>query len=108
MNAASALRAAGLIRSPAINIRAASMSGSLSARAKLWSSCTVALPMPRRPEYVGGRAVVLFEPGDRRAREILFEAQDVADLGPTPTVDRLIVVADTAQISALLRQQAQP
>ena len=43
-----------------------------------------------------------------RAREILFEAQDVADLGAAPAVDRLVVVADTAQIAALLSQQPQP
>src|SRR5438270_8365554 len=62
----------------------------------------------RRPEDVRRRAVVLLEPRDRRAREILLEAQDVADLGAAPAVDRLVVVADTAQISAPLRQQTQP
>ena len=62
----------------------------------------------RRPQNVRCRAVVLFEPGDRGARKILLEAQDVADLGAAPAVDRLIVIADTAQISTHLRQQTQP
>ena len=56
----------------------------------------------------GGRAVVLLEPGDRGAREILLEPQDVADLGAAPAVDRLVVVADAAQIAAALGQQPQP
>src|SRR5262249_49255636 len=62
----------------------------------------------RRPENVRGRAVILFEPSDDSAREILFKAQDVADFGAAPTVDRLIVVADAAQIASFLRQEAQP
>ena len=55
-----------------------------------------------------GRAVVLLQPDDQRAREIVLEAQDVADLGAAPAVDRLVVVADAAQILVLLRQEPQP
>ncbi len=54
------------------------------------------------------RAVVLLEPDDLGAREIGFEAQDVADLGAAPAIDRLVVVADAAQIAVLLRQEAEP
>ena len=54
------------------------------------------------------RAVVLLEPDDLRAGEIALEAQDVADLGAAPAIDRLVVVADAAEIAMLLRQQPQP
>ena len=56
-------------------------------------------------EDVRGRAVVLFEPDDLRAGEILLEAQDVGDLGAAPGVDRLVVVADAAQVAARLGEQ---
>ena len=59
-------------------------------------------------EDLRGRAVVLLEPDDQRAGEIGLEAQDVADLGAAPAVDRLVVVADAAQIAMALRQQPQP
>ena len=59
-------------------------------------------------EDVRGRAVVLLEPDDRRPGKILLEAQDVADLGAAPAVDRLVVVADAAEIAALLGQEPQP
>src|SRR5208282_6936739 len=48
-------------------------------------------------------AVVLLEADDARAREILLEAQDVADLGPAPAVDRLVVVAHAADVLVPLR-----
>jgi hypothetical protein len=59
-------------------------------------------------EDLGGRAVILLEPDDQRAGEIALEFEDVADLGAAPAVDRLVVVADAAQILVLLRQQPQP
>ena len=59
-------------------------------------------------EDARGRAVVLLEADDRGAGKIAFEAQDVADLGAAPAVDRLVVVADAAQIAPGLGQQAQP
>ena len=49
-------------------------------------------------EDVGGRAVVALQPDDRGAGEILLEAQDVVDLGAAPAVDRLVVVADAADV----------
>ena len=59
-------------------------------------------------EDVAARAVVALEPDDPRARKILLEAEDVVDVGAAPAVDRLIVVADAADVAAPLRQQAQP
>ena len=61
-----------------------------------------------RGEDVAGRAVILFEPDDRRAGEVLLEAQDVGDLGAAPRIDRLVVVADAAQVAARLGEQPQP
>ncbi len=49
-------------------------------------------------EDVGGGAVVALQPDDGRARKILVEAQDVVDLRPAPAIDRLVVVADAADV----------
>ena len=38
----------------------------------------------------------------------MLEAQDVGDLGTTPRIDRLVVVADAADVLARLREQPQP
>ena len=54
------------------------------------------------------RAVVLLEPDHRGAGEVGLEAQDVADLGAPPAVDRLVVVADAAQIAPGLGEEPQP
>ena len=59
-------------------------------------------------EDVRRRAVVPFEADDLGARKILLEAEDVVDLRPAPAVDRLVVVADAADVALLLRQQPQP
>ena len=59
-------------------------------------------------EDVAGGAVIALKPYNLRAGKIVLEAEDVIDLGAAPAVDRLIVVADHAQILARLRQQAQP
>ena len=65
-----------------------------------------------RPEAAArmcaGRAVVALQPDDRGAREVLLEAQDVADLGAAPAVDRLVVVADAGDVLVPLGEQAQP
>ncbi len=45
-----------------------------------------------------GGAIVALQPDDRRARKILVEAQDVVDLGAAPAIDRLVVVADAADV----------
>ena len=57
---------------------------------------------------MGGGAVVLLQPDHPRAGKILFEFQNVADLSPPPAIDRLIVVADAANIAVRLGEQAQP
>ena len=57
---------------------------------------------------VPGRAVVALEPDHPGAREILLEAQDVADLGAAPAVDRLVVVADAGEVLVRLGEQPQP
>jgi hypothetical protein len=57
---------------------------------------------------VRGRAVVALEPDHLGPGEVLFEAQDVADLGPAPAIDRLVVVADAAEIVVAAGEQAQP
>ena len=49
-------------------------------------------------EDVAGGAVVALQPDDLGAREVVLEAQDVVDLGAAPAVDRLVVVADAAEI----------
>src|SRR6185369_8811078 len=65
-------------------------------------------------EAVGGgedmacRAVILLEADDLRAGEVLLEAEDVGDLSTAPAVDRLIVVADAAEVAARLGKQLQP
>ena len=57
---------------------------------------------------MAGRAVVPLEPDDLGAGEVGLEAQDVVHLGPAPAIDRLVVVADAADIAVALRQQPEP
>ena len=52
-------------------------------------------------ENVSGRAVVALQPDNFGAGEIVLEAQDVVDLRAAPAVDRLIVVADAADVLGL-------
>src|SRR5437763_16984952 len=49
-------------------------------------------------ENVAGGAVIAFEADDLGAGEVVLEAQDVVDLGAAPAVDRLVVVADAADV----------
>ena len=49
-------------------------------------------------EDVAGRAVIALEANDLGAGEIVVEAQDVVDLGAAPAIDRLVVVADAADV----------
>ncbi len=59
-------------------------------------------------EDVRGRAIVALQTDHRRAGEVALEAEDVADLGAAPGVDRLVVVADAADVAVGPRQGAQP
>ena len=54
-------------------------------------------------EDVAGGAVVALEPDHRGAGKVVLEAQDVVDLGAAPAVDRLVVVADAADVFGGLR-----
>src|SRR6185312_10784436 len=42
--------------------------------------------------------VIALEPDDLGAGKVVLEAQDVVDLGAAPAVDRLVVVADAADV----------
>ena len=56
-------------------------------------------------EDMRGRAVVALQPDDGGARKILLEAQDVVDLGAAPAIDRLVVVADAADVDFCCRSR---
>jgi len=56
-------------------------------------------------EDVLGGAIVLLQLHDRGLGEVALEAQDVADVGAAEAVDRLVVVADDAEVAVLLREQ---
>ena len=58
-----------------------------------------------RVEDVAGRAVVLLELDHRRVGIVLAEAQDVLDVGATPAVDGLVVIADDHEVLVLAREQ---
>ena len=62
----------------------------------------------RGAKDVGGRAVILFEADDLCAREVLFELQDVLDLGTPPRIDGLVIVPYAGDVASGLGQQAQP
>ena len=49
-------------------------------------------------EDVAGGAVIALEADDLGAGKIVLEAQDVVDLGAAPAIDRLVVVADAADV----------
>ncbi len=49
-------------------------------------------------EDVAGGAVIALEPNDLGAGKIVVEAQDVVDLRAAPAIDRLVVVADAADV----------
>ena len=59
-------------------------------------------------QYVRRRAVIALQADHPRARKVLLEFQDVADLGAAPGIDGLVVVADAAQVLAGLGKQPQP
>jgi len=47
--------------------------------------------------------LVLFQKNDPGLRKIFFELEDVANVGSAPRVDRLIVVANGADVVACAR-----
>src|SRR6185312_8485675 len=49
-------------------------------------------------EDMAGGTIVALQPDHLGAGKIVFEAQDVVDLGAAPAVDRLVVVADAAEV----------
>ena len=53
----------------------------------------------RRRQNMTRRPVILFQPDNGRPRKIAFKLQDVANLGPAPAIDRLVVIADAAQVA---------
>ena len=57
---------------------------------------------------MAGRAIVALQPDHGGVGKVALEAEDVFDLGAAPAVDRLVVVADAAEIAPLLGEQAQP
>ena len=59
-------------------------------------------------EDVAARAIVSLEPDHLCAGKVPLEAQDVFDVGAAPGVDRLIVVADAAQIAVRSGEEAEP
>ena len=59
-------------------------------------------------QYIGGRAIVLFQAMQGRRPEILLETLHIFHAGAAETVNGLIVVAHREQVVVLARQQAQP
>ena len=64
-------------------------------------------------ENMGGRAIIALQPDHFGAGEILLETQDIVDVRAAPAIDRLVVVADAADVlprvgAAALGEQAQP
>jgi hypothetical protein len=57
---------------------------------------------------VRGGAVILLEADHLGAGEVLLELEDVLHLRAAPRIDRLVVVADAADVLALLGEQAEP
>ena len=49
-------------------------------------------------EDVAGGAVIALEPDNPGAGKVVLEAQDVVDLGAAPAIDRLVVIADAADV----------
>ena len=64
--------------------------------------------MRGRGEDVSGRAVIALEPDHNGAGKVVLEAQDVVDLGAAPAVDRLIIIADAADVFGAARSSLSP
>ena len=61
----------------------------------------------RRVEDDLRRAVVAFELDDLRLGEVLLEVEDVPQVGAAPLVDRLVRIADDAQVAVAARRGAE-
>ena len=61
-----------------------------------------------RRQDVAGAAVISFEPDDLGAGKIMIEAQNVIDLGAAPAIDRLVVIADAADVFLFSRAAPHP
>ena len=60
----------------------------------------------RRVQNIGGGAVVLLQPDDLGAPEMLFKIQDILNGGAAEAVDALVVVAHHAHVLPGARQKA--
>ena len=56
-------------------------------------------------ENVARRSIISLKPDHLGAGKILLEAQDVFDICAAPSVDRLVVIADAAQVAVGLGKQ---
>src|SRR5262249_16004497 len=56
--------------------------------------------MRRRGKNMAGRAIIALEPNDLGAREVVLEAQNIFYFGAAPSIDRLIVIPDAADVLA--------
>ena len=54
------------------------------------------------------RAVILFQLDHLGAGKILLEFQDIGDFGAAPGIDRLVIIADNADVLMRLGEQTQP
>ena len=54
------------------------------------------------------RAIITLETDHLGTWKILFKAQDVADFGTPPAINRLVVVANATNILVMLGQQPKP
>src|SRR6476469_3907125 len=59
-------------------------------------------------EDVRCRAVILLQADDPCAGKVLLETENVRDLRPAPRVDRLVVIADAAEVPLRLSEKLQP
>ena len=50
-----------------------------------------------------GRAVVLLQHDDLEVGKVVLEVEDVPDVGRPPGIDRLVLVADDAQVAVSRR-----
>ena len=62
--------------------------------------------LPRGLQDGLGGAIVLFELHDGGIEIVLFEFQDVAHVGTTPPVDRLVIISHHADVAVLFREGA--